>query len=47
MSNFSHWFFYKKKVLYIMSTFFDLVSQNSLIKVNILDLYKFVTYDSH
>ena len=41
--------FYKEKVLYTMSTFFDfdLVTQNSLIKVNILDLNTFVTYDLH
>ena len=47
MPNFGHCFFYKEKVLYTMSTFFALVSQNSLIKINILDLNRFVIYDNH
>ena len=35
MLNFGHCFFYKENVLYTMSTSVDLVSQNSLIQVNI------------
>ena len=47
MPNFGHCFVVQGKVLYTMNTFFDLVSRNSLIQVNMLDLNTFVTYDLH